>query len=391
MPKNQYPRHNLRISILVILILSVLLLSQTQAMYPAASFQGQLSGWVMGHETDELISQTGFRYIPELFIEAPLSETFTFDLEAAASISGSLTIHDGMENETAARIHKYRLWGRISRDQFEVRIGLQKINFGSATLFRPLQWFDRMDPRDPLNITEGVYGVLMRYYFQNNANIWLWGLYGNNDIRGQEIAPTRKGTPEFGGRLQVSVYTGEMGLTYHHKEADFSQLLLPLSNGFGNLSVQEDRLGLDGKWDIGVGVWFEGSLTRHQTEISSLKYQQALTVGIDYTFDVGNGLNTIGEYHITGRGDNACNLENGREFLGASVTYPLGLLDSLSSIVYYDMDHQNWYRTVTWQRLFDDWRFFVTGFWNPGQAISNQTGNAAFSGKGLQIMVVFNH
>ena len=68
---------------------------------------------------------------------------------------------------------------RYSSDQFELRLGLQKINFGSASMLRPLMWFDQMDPRDPLHLTDGVWGLLARYYFLNNANIWLWGLYGN--------------------------------------------------------------------------------------------------------------------------------------------------------------------------------------------------------------------
>ena len=48
-------------------------------------------------------------------------------------------------------------WLRLSTSRFEARVGLQKINFGSATLFRPLMWFDSLDPRDPLQITDGVY------------------------------------------------------------------------------------------------------------------------------------------------------------------------------------------------------------------------------------------
>jgi len=59
---------------------------------------------------------------------------------------------------------------------------LQKINFGSATLFRLLMWFDRIDPRDPLKLTDGVYGLLLRYYFHNNTNIWLWGLYSITNL-----------------------------------------------------------------------------------------------------------------------------------------------------------------------------------------------------------------
>jgi hypothetical protein len=61
-------------------------------------------------------------------------------------------------------IKPYRLWARYSTSQLEIRAGLQKINFGSANILRPLMWFDQMDPRDPLQLTDGVWGILGRYY-----------------------------------------------------------------------------------------------------------------------------------------------------------------------------------------------------------------------------------
>ena len=92
---------------------------------------------------------------------------------------GSVLYHPFDSSQVDAAIKAYRLWGRYTGHQFEVRVGLQKIDFGSAMMLRPLQWFDEMDPRDPLNFTTGVYGALGRYYFLNNANIWGWILYGN--------------------------------------------------------------------------------------------------------------------------------------------------------------------------------------------------------------------
>ncbi len=369
--------------------------SQNQAFSQTTSFQGQLSGWGIGNEQDGLISQTGFRYIPELFVEMPVKDPLTLDFEFSANIFGTLDILDDNSSKTDEQIKAYRIWGRLSGDRFETRIGLQKLNFGSATLFRPLRWFDRMDPRDPLKLTDGVYGLLMRYYFQKNANIWLWGLYDNDDPKGEEIAPTRSNSPEFGGRLQVPLYTGEIGLSYHHRQADFSQLSLPATGSGSESSVGEDRLGLDGKWDIGVGIWFEGSLGRHQTKISHLKYQHALTLGMDYTFDIGNGLNVLGEVNVSGLGDTVFDTGNKNEFIGLSLSYPMGLMDTVSSIVYCNTRKKDWYSTLTWQRLMDNWGLYLMGFWNPKeQPVNpdmNTDMNTAFSGKGLQIMVVFNH
>jgi hypothetical protein len=48
---------------------------------------------------------------------------------------------------------------------------------------------------------------------------------------------------------------------------------------------------------------------------------------------------------------------------------------------------------MTWQRTYDNWSFYLIGFWDPKniQLYSNQTGENPFAGTGLQIMVVFNH
>lgn len=136
----------------------------------------------------------------------------------------------------------------------EVRLGLQKINFGSANMLRPLMWFDQLDPRDPLQLTDGVWGLLGRYYFLNNANLWVWGLYGNNQQKMWETGNTYSGFPELGGRFQTPVPRGELAFTYHYRKADLSEHSL-LSNQ--PTSVGENRVGIDGKWDLGVGLWFE--------------------------------------------------------------------------------------------------------------------------------------
>ena len=369
------------------------LLWQNAAFSQSAALRGQLSGWLIANDQDPLISQIGIQYIPELTVEHEIGSQFMIDAEASARIYGTIDFNDERSTDTEGELKVYRLWGRFSSNQFESRLGLQKINFGSATLFRPLRWFDRIDPRDPLQITEGVYALLLRYYFQNNANIWLWGLYGNDDPKGREIAPTADNTVEFGGRVQVPLYTGEVALSYHHRQADFSQLSILVADEVGDDSVGEDRLGLDGKWDVGVGIWFEGAIVRHQTDIPGLKYQRALTVGIDYTFGIGNGLNVLGEHNITDFSDSAFGSGEGGHISGLSANYPLGLIDKLSTIVSYDWDNNDWYRTLTWQRQYDNWNFFAIGFWNPDEFMlaPDVDRDNNFSGKGVQLMVVFNH
>jgi hypothetical protein len=381
------------IGVLVLILCLCFSTGKNMLFSQTVNLNGQITGWITSNPDRSVVSQIGLRYIPDLFVEKTLSDHLFLDANVSLDMYTSADIHNWDISQSTHEFNAYRLWVRFTTDRFETRIGLQKINFGSAVLFRPLQWFDRIDPRDPLKITDGVYGLLMRYYFQNNTNIWLWGLYGNDETKGLEVAPTTQNTIEFGGRVQIPLLTGEAGLTYHHRHADFSKLMIPIPDSTVSSSVPENRLGLDGKWDVGVGLWFEGAMIKHHTTISDLKYQRALTLGIDYTFDIGNGLMTIGEHFVSALADKAFGRGEGSSFSGLSANYPMGLVDNISAIVFHDWDNKDWYRTFTWQRIYDNWSFFLIAFWNPEKILINQIqdGNNNFSGKGFQVMVVFNH
>ena len=370
----------------------VLIQGQKVVFSQTVTWNGQLSGWLTGNQGKSLISQGGFRYIPDVFIEKTLNSHLLCD--AVISLNTFATGNfKGWENPSIeGKLKPYRLWARLAGNQFEARIGLQKINFGTAVLFRPLMWFDRIDPRDPLKLTDGIYGFLLRYYFQNNTNFWLWGLYNNNDLKGWEKAPTEDNGIEFGGRFQKPIFTGEAGISYHHRRVDFSQVPY-LSSVLNNNLVDENRFALDGKWDVEIGLWFEGTIIQRDTDIPFMKYQRMWTIGADYTFNIGNGLNVLNEFfssessaEIFGEGD-------GTQFIGSTVNYPINLFDHLSGIYFYDWTNRDNYLWLNWQRTYDNWILYLIGFFNPEIVLLNQTrtGSNAFSGNGFQIMVVFNH
>jgi hypothetical protein len=356
------------------------------------SLHGQASGWVRSNPDNSLASQLGLRYIPELTIE----EKFNGDLSAEADLSFNGYVTESFAErqrlEHEGKIKPYRAWFRLASNVLEVRAGLQKISFGTATLFRALMWFDKVDPRDPLQLTDGVYGLLARYYFLSNANIWLWGLYGNDETKGWESAPTRKKSVEYGGRVQTPLWSGELGATYHHREADFSGLPeLPITAS--ESPVPENRFALDGKWSIGIGIWFEAVLIHEQTDFPGMKYQRQWTLGSDYTFDVGDGLTALAEYFRSENPDKPFASANGLGFSGLSLNYPLGVLDRVSVMVYRDWTNHDWYRLATWQRTYDNWVLYLLGFWDPQtiQLYRTQGGSSSFAGTGIQLMVVFNH
>jgi len=354
------------------------------------NFSGQAIGWTTVNPTDPFQVQGGLRYLPELTFEVPIGKLY-LEGEGSLNIWGTATYAGSDTLGYESNFSLYRTWVKIAGNQWELRAGLQKINFGSARMLRPLMWFDRIDPRDPLQLTDGVYGLLGRYYFLNNANIWLWGLYGNDERKGLEQFPTKERGFEFGGRVQVPIYIGEAAVSFHHREAD-PDAVLPDSMKTGK-SYPENRIAFDTKVDLGAGIWLEGSLTQHNLDFSPVDYTTLLNAGIDYTFSIGNGLNIMSEGFFLLAGEKPFATDQQLSFLGATVSYPLNIIHDLSAIVFYDFTNKDVYRFINWSMTFDRWTFYTMAFWNPDnyQLYNFQQEASLFSGAGFQLMAVFNY
>ncbi len=288
----------------------------------------------------------------------------------------------------------YRAWLRYSTSQFEARFGLQQIKFGPAMILRPLMWFDQLDVRDPLQFTKGVTGGLLRYYFLNNANIWLWGLVANDDTKGLELLPSEDHSIEYGGRLQYPVGPGELALTYHHRKSDPN----PLLRGMLTVTldpIPENRYALDGKWDIGIGLWFESVLIENDIDYYPIDYQKYLTIGADYTFGLWNGIHVLGEHMMLNTSKELDDIDNRIEFTALLADYSLTLWDTVMGIIYYNWETDESYKFLTWRRTYDNWSFNAALYWNPDAPMLSSSSNTETSsfgaGKGFQLMVIFNH
>jgi hypothetical protein len=354
------------------------------------SFKGQLSAWILYNGGNDLPLYSGGRYIPQLNYDRQFKKDNHIDFEASFNINGSAGFHPFDSLRTDWQLKPYRLWARYSSRQFEIRLGLQKINFGSASILRPLMWFDQVDPRDPLKFTDGVWGALGRYYFLNNANIWLWCLYGNKDPKGWELAGTNINYPELGGRIQMPIPKGEAALSYHHRVADTRNLegIVPSYS-----EAPENRIGFDIKLDLEAGLWFEGSWVKNNKDLGIYTNQEIFNAGIDYTFGVGNGLYVIYEQLFAASDETAFNFQNSTSFSLVSLSYPVGLFDNISGIVYYDWKNSTLYNFLNWQKQFKNITLYIIGYWNPEDyKIPAQDGNQnLYAGKGIQIMFVLNH
>lgn len=353
----------------------LLLLCSNHSRAGNITVNGQASAWVAFNDE----SQAGIRYIPELSISNPLA--VGRDIDAEISLNSFIWAPIDSPSDFDAVMKLYRSWLRYSTARFEMRLGLQKINFGPAKVIRTLMWFDRLDLRDPLEFTEGVYAVLGRYYFLNNANIWIWGLYGNEDIKGLEAFKTDKNRMEFGGRYQFPLPKGEMALSFNRRYVDPEdwnrKMSDPLSDGL------ENRYAIDGVWDVGIGLWFEASIGEIKIESSQQMWRKLLTIGSDYTFE--SGIHLLCEHFIQSTGSEIDRSDEINNFSALSADYRINIVDSINAIGYYDWDQEKVYSYIGWKRTYDNWLMNLMAF------SSREDGTGAFNGKGMQCMLTYNH
>lgn len=138
---------------LIVLLAAAALFPPTAA---GADLKSQLSGWFTLNDSRPSTPRLGLRWQPSLSLGHSLDGGWKLDGEISLAATAALVAPGWQAVDAEGAIDPYRLWLRLSSRQFEARLGLQKINFGSAALFRPLMWFDRIDPRDPLQLSEGI-------------------------------------------------------------------------------------------------------------------------------------------------------------------------------------------------------------------------------------------
>ena len=346
------------------------------------NFQTQISLFGLLNPTNAVMVNTGVRIIPQLDYLRDFSEDRRISAEVSANVNLNADIGPSYLN-IAGSMGLYRAWARFSTQRNEIRVGLQQLNFGSASLLRPLQWFDGLNPTDPLRLTNGVWGILDRIYFENNATLWLWGLYGNTDKRVWDLTGHSANRPELGFRFQQPIPSGEVALSLNHRTVEAVVGTVP--------SYEETKIGLDGKWDVGPGLWFEDSFTA--TSLASPLHAgwNSLTIGSDLTPEGLDGLSFTFEHMLNIAYSTEMNLSNTSNLSALSATWPINIFNRLSGIVLYSWETNYWFRYLTWSADFDRSSFYVIGFWNPNLSTSVLSlGSGSFSKYGFQVMYVLH-
>jgi hypothetical protein len=348
----------------------------------AFEFRGEFTGWAGLTDPDtHLENNYGVRYIPQLIFHQALSDDSFWDVEASLNAHLSRT----EDESNPAEVDLYRAIVRYATPRTETRIGLQQISFGSAQILRPLRWFDRLHPTDPLNFTEGVNAVRFRYDALNNAGVWLWGLCCNEDTKGYEHQPTAEGLPELGGRFQHPVPLGEVAVSLHTRSVE----------GYGSdeADFTENRIGIDGKWDVGIGLWIESACIQQKPSDKNQTSMNMTTAGADYTFGFGNGLYFSVEHMSIVLAEDLLAPDEDVQVSAHLFSYPVSLMDNLTFIGYYVWEQNAYLPHLNWGRTFDTTMVNISLFHVPDvDMISTELlPGETIAGTGLQFMLTINH
>jgi hypothetical protein len=121
--------------------------------------------------------------------------------------------------------------------------------------------------------------------------------------------------------------------------------------------------------------------------------QTLLNAGVDYTFGIGNVLNVVAEQLVISSDEKAFEFSNTSTLSSTSISYPIGLFDNLNAVFYYDWANENLYSFVNYQRDYNKFSLYLMAFWNPsdGQSIQQNDLVNPLAGKGIQLMIVYNH
>lgn len=350
---------------------------------PDVTFRGQLSTWTRGfqqnHRWDQ---QAGVRYLPGARVEKAVNEASFWDAEVIANAVAAAGSGSGDE---VGRVEIYRATLRYATPKTDTSLGLQKIAFGPTRLLRPLGWFDRIDPADPVGFTEGVYSLRFRYDALNNANAWLWCMMFNDDPKGNESVGSAGDRPEWGGRIQAPVLDGELAATFHFRTVDGSPM--------GISDFSQRRYALDGRWDPGVGLWFEAVLEDRTDSSRGFGWVKTVAIGTDYTFDWGNGLYALVEHMAAAVSGDAAGWDEDQWVTAWMLDYPVNIVDTVTLFGSYQWENGRFGSRLNWQRTFDEVIVNVGIFDYPGTAASpgDLSRRAVSSGSGVEIVLIYNH
>ncbi len=302
-----------------------------QGRRPEKTFGLQAYLWAQGRAETDFFDQGRAGFRPQWFWKREWGDASSWAAMASFEACYQGRAHP---NHGFLQAGLHRLWARYGSARGEVRLGIQELNFGSAMILRPLQWFEPDRLMAELESQAGLWALSAKHYLANNASLWGWSLYRSKQVDLWTKQRSVRDRPEFGARWQVPLSRGEIALSYHGRWAEY------LSENSAPVATPENRAGFDLKVDLGPGLWLEGMWLEASQPAYHIK---TICWGADYTVKLGNGLGLLCEHlwiqDSRGRGG----------YTAGQWKYPLSLADDIEG---------NW--LWCWERsqsaLFFAWR-----------------------------------
>ncbi|QPJ63488.1 MAG: hypothetical protein G3M70_17045 [Candidatus Nitronauta litoralis] len=207
------------------------------------------------------------------------SEEWVLDYEIIGDIrhEGGALEQAGIGEEIEADF--FRAWARIDRGNVKLRGGRQQILFGSGMLFRPLGFFDGRVISGIIPQTFGADGIRGTWFPDDESLVEGWLVPSGIDSR--MISGIR-------GETQWGML--EVGVAAQYKPVS-NKSFLP------NFNLELAQFGFHFKGEKVVGFWNESRIDVEQGGRGSpLRLHSVF--GMDYTFDVGEGLHALIEYSL---------------------------------------------------------------------------------------------
>ena len=291
----------------IILIIVVFSLNKIEAI----SFENQL---ITTYDNNNIVINNNNLILSEYSLENQ-NNPIKFEMINNLSVKDILNKNWDINNMA---LGPYRFTVTYKNKLNEYRLGLQQLSFGAAKYIRPLQWFDSINPLDNDTLNEGVYGLLYRKYNKQNHTTWFWVLYGNELLRITDLYRTVDNGVEVGGRYQLPIAFGEIGLSIHRREIKF------------NLSeATENRLGFDFISKGLIPLWTEHVIVIAESDSENQQILRSM-LGTDYTLGIGNGLYLLTEWSYS---NILINSETSSLIGGVvQLNYPISVLDQVSYI-----------------------------------------------------------
>ena len=322
------------------------------------SYKGQL--WLDSNFLENSENLSYFGYIAELSLKSNDNLDIEWSRKLTSEYYGS---------ETYNTNQNYRLWIRYSNPKYDFRVGLQKISFGTASLLRPLNWFDTINFISTTGQTDGVKAIRTQFFPSKSSIFWIWCI---DDAK-----------VSCGSRLEFLNSYGSFGLTYHNDryQEDHYIVTNPQIGHIPNIKFpgRNHRIGIDYRYDGLMGLWLEGASVLSSSKDINLNRFDMLTLGADYTLPILNGLLISSEsMYFSFISQDLWMLNRTTSSLIASM--PIGMLNDLMFITIKDWDTKDFYNLLRWSTTFDYLSINCMLSINPSEIQDN-----------FKIMFVYNH